>query len=261
MISFREYIAEETTDNRAHFTSLKNLFSILKDGELKGKHYNWNKGSINKTGNTQIASNKDLNDKRLELCLIRKGRASDIGKIALEAPEVKIIFDWDNIRKLRGIRKPYPIAEAVIQLKDAMNRQVDELIEKKLLKPTDKERIIKKLLNPGSANEYQLQDELWTEYPSLKNHRLLPITQNATNRLYIICVREGEERVDLTKNNIPVSSKYMKIILPKNITRLSSLSSGISDKQKQEEEVQKLISLIEQYKKKDPDLFEFKEKI
>ena len=253
MISFREYLAEEITDKLSHFTSFEGLLDILKKGYIKGKSYDRNKISMSKTKDFEKTKAEKLHDKMLEFCLIRKSSKKGILDVAEHVPQVEIVFDWDNILNLRNVRKPYPIAEIPMLTKDRIIDWTNELIKKNYIEEKDRQYFLNLFLNLKNGFDNNLKSameihDLPNKFPKLKSEEgeklIKELFTFARRKRHYQTEREGEERIDLSRNVIPVSSKYMKIIIPKDIDDYKPLNKA-----------------IEQYKEKDPGLFEYKEKI
>lgn len=295
MISFREYLKETIDNTRSHYTSIEGLYEILKKGYISGNEYEGN------TKNFPYSYSQNTPNKPKELCLIRRGKENNIFKIASRyLDNIKIVFDLDNVANLKGVGKPKPIAEfGVRDLLNTKNWIKEQLQDKNIITQEEGEKIFNFIKNIPS---YKVDDFISKKSKRWVNTNFKTKPKNKLEKIWetlITCLapfdielfnkREGEERLNLTKSNIPVSSRYMKIILGNDILReiserkiqaeIRMLSYLYKDKKITKEEFEKFmyetkhmseikkkkleetLSLIEQYKKKDPNLFEFKEKI
>ena len=258
MISFREYLREEISDKLSHFTDFDGLLGILKNGYLKGGYYLINKTSLGKIKKYEKTIAYDDSEEKEEVCLIRKSNKKEIEKIAERKADVEIVFDWDNVLNLRNIKKPYPIAEYPLSDKDGIITVIDELIQKGIIPEKFKERILDYFLFPKNNEDVERKiEKLKEKFPKLKE------AKESINELlwrskrlkeYISGKRESEERIDVSKNRIPISSKYMKIIF------LKTLDSEYKKENISEEQKKSLEYWITRYYKQDPKLFEYKEK-
>lgn len=271
MISFREYLKEEVTDNLIHYTTLEALKGILKNGYLKGHSYDINADTL-----TGKKSDYDV----LEICLTRKSNQKNIHHHSVIDKQVMIIFDMDNIKNIRGVKKPYVINEPQVWRKQIMD--CDFSILDKLDIPAGLKRRIKHNLttatlgyrffaNNGQISIKYLYNCLLSEtlellkpyraYEKLSEDdrkKLRTLVQEGAEILYYKYYREGEERIQIPKKGvpldkdakakiyvpgIPVSSKYMKIII--DCSREASID-------------EELRSLVNSYKEKDQQVIKYK---
>ena len=228
MKSFREYLIETLDNTRSHYTSDEGLYEILKDGQIIGFDQPSNKSDFN---NSYPNDNHKVTR---ELCLIRKGDEAKISKIASsKIDNIKIMFDWDNIKKLRGIKKPYPIAEWNSTYYKYAISFIKNLERKNIITEEEGKKIFN-IVKVYSRNRNKYQDminnpskaqrELKKEFPNKTKEDIEEIYFVITDSLapYDIPApgyREGEERLDLSDHTIPVSSEYIKIILGNDIIK------------------------------------------
>lgn len=256
MKSFREYLAEELSDKLSHFTDFDGLLGILKSGYLKGGYYLINKVSLGKIKKHEKTIAYDDSEEREEVCLIRKSNKKEIEKIAEREADVEIVFDWDNVLNLRNVKKPYPIAEYPLSDKNGIIEAVNELIQKEAIPEKFKERVLDYFLFPKSNEDIERKiEKLKEKFPKLKEAKASVnelLWRSKRLKEYISGKRESEERIDVSKNRIPISSKYMKIIF------LKTLDSEYKKENISEEQKKSLEYWIAHYYKQDPKLFEFR---
>ena len=290
MKTFREYIAEEISDKLSHFTTIKNLIKILEQGYISGRQYKMNEKNFQYTYNQKRQKKVD---RPKELCLIRKAYENNIIQIANQPIDnIKIVFDWDNIRNLRGVGKPHPISEYSVQ--DSVNSKniiKRELQNKGIITPKEGETIFNfaksiKDIKYWEENKKKIITWVFENFKYKKEEDRKKIV-DALISIEKEGNREGEERIDLSKNSIPVSSKYIKIILggqgianymsgrdievykafaqdlysknkisEKEYKKTINFYDHINENKKKQEK--KLYSLINKYNDKDPELFDFK---
>ena len=295
MKTFREYLIETIDNTRSHFTSLKNLVSILKDGKLNGRQRGYYRGKkdLKKINNYDIAQQQS-DDVIKELCLIRKNLKQNIDILAAQDADFEIVFDWDNIKNLRIIKKPYPFSEWSTNYNYGFIEQLKRLENENVLTQNDLKKLYSLYLKYSKRKNTDEIDKVFNslsvfdKYPELKDLDIF--SENSKKFLYYLdkikdrnkkeelynlqrelfnlrdemkyksinslkFSRDGEERIDLSKNSIPVSSKYMKIIVPRVFNKKEKSKVSNEEINKYLEE---LNHLIKQYIKTDPSLFEFK---
>ncbi|MBO7078761.1 MAG: hypothetical protein J6W64_03015 [Bacilli bacterium] len=257
MVNFREYLAEEAKDNLVHYTTLNNLKLILQAGRLRGGTYECNLDTL-RSG--KVDSNRN------EICLTRKSNTKNIHHYAVRRNEVMIMFDIDNIINIRGVKKPYTINEPQTRRYMFMRKNIDSVLNKFDI-PAGLKRQLKALLENGKLNYNFFKnngviDEDYLKRCIYSKVRKMMKPYNAFERasnkaqsdLSFICrvagaimyykyYKEGEERIVIPKEGIPVSTKYMKIII---------------DSAKEYMILNSLNELIDEYNKKDPGIIEFK---
>lgn len=209
-MNLAKLIKEEMSDSLTHYTDSKGLLAILRDGKLRGREYFHNKNDLTKK--YEFVK---------ELCLVRKTNKNfkELSKATANSV-AKFHFDFDNIKNIRGVKKPYPIAELPIgyfeEIKWFFNRAIQD--GKTKLNYKDALKVLKeiksgKIKTVGQLNNYMMNID--SEIITTKRYR--DIVKNF--KLYRISLqqREMEERIDLTKAEIPLNPKYIKIELIKPI--------------------------------------------
>lgn len=222
-------ISEEPTDEISHFAGADYLESIFRDGCIKGSQYS--------IGRRQAMGSKDFTEKDddpYEFCVVRKAHADKPLKLSLSAGATQILVDKNTIMNIRGIKKPYPIAEiplfktkliqsTIKRIEDETGRDCSDIKAAMTHRP---------LYTPEQFNE---------KMPKIFGYarNLVDSIKRDYSEYYRkISHREGEERFDLSRNSIPLSSRYIKFRLAKR------------------EMNPKLAGYIRSYCKKDPGLFE-----
>lgn len=209
-MNLTKLIKEEMSDILTHYTDSKGLLEILKDGKLRGREYNYNKNNL---------TNKY--DFVKELCLVRKTNKDFKNLSEATANSVaKFHFDFDNIKNIRGVKKPYPIAELPIGFLEEIESLFYVIAENKKNKLDYKDvpKILKeiksgKIKTVGQLNNYimNIDPEIITYADYRCISEKFKLYRNSLQK------REMEERVDLTKAEIPLSPKYIKIELTKPV--------------------------------------------
>lgn len=282
-----------------HYTSVESLLEILKSGKITGRSYKEHKYSF------PYRCDEPIKKGPLELCLTRKaGERLIVHNCKQNVDNIKVDLNLENISKLRYIKKPYNICwinnERYINIIPVIwnSCQTNSFVY------SDGQKILKLVRKFTSVEKQQMMDE-FDEHPERVREYVRSVFDDKSdyelsiieNILYF-CIqyfynkhsglyRDAEERIDLTKNTIPVSSEYMKIILGTKIIRFTSeeyyqyrisnwnkyLEEGWIDQEtynyniehfkdviKDKEKIlPELNALIEEYKNKDPDLFEYME--
>lgn len=222
-------IAEEPTDEISHFAGTEYLESIFRDGCIKGSQYS--------IGRRQAMGSKDFTEKDddpYEFCVVRRAHADRPLKLSLNAGATQILLDRNTIMNIRGIKKPYPIAEIPLFKTKLMENTLKEIEEASGRDCSDIRAAIahRPLYTPEQFNG---------KMPKLFGYArplLESLKRDYAEYYRKISHREGEERFDLSKNPIPLSSKYIRFRLARR------------------EMNPKLAGYIRNYYKKDPDLFE-----
>ena len=227
-------IAEEATDELSHFVGEESLEKILESGYLKGSQYDIAK--MNFKGSKEF---KNIDDNPKELCLVRKGLATNPEALSGNSGTTRFLLDMENIKNIRHIKKPYPVAQLPVQNQRFIENELKELEEygldktrlnlikssinhKPMLPPKEVEEKINSLFKNSRGNIVNISRSIISDYK---------VVYDKIRR------REGEERLDLSKAVIPLSSKYFKIVLSAN---------DLNDK---------IVELIKQKHQKDPNLF------
>lgn len=225
-------LVEEATDELTHWTNFRNLYGMLEKGYIEGKQYNVNKNTIT----------RKEGEAPKELCLVRKSNKNieDLSDAAANR-EVRICFDIPNIKNIRGIKKPYPIAELPIVSLQWIERTFDKMIRSKMLTTDDKTDLLN-MIKVGKPKREVLSKII--SVCGENNPYLNDLTIDIENRYNFIKNREMEERLDLSKANIPISSKYIKIEIDEEQYKWYN-----------KEDLKELLKLINTYKKKDTSLF------
>lgn len=242
--------AEGFSDDLIHFTTFSSMIDILKTGCIKGARYPFNKDHIS-TFPILIDFEKTYEKSDvLELCLIRKSRSKNIADITdsikdeLDTGIVKVLFNFDRIcSEIRYIKKPYPIAELILLRMSQINN--------KLWKMTHKRDICKELVKYiYNTKNTKLKDFDYvlnmmqkfcdcidtSTYSSLDSSKSKDEEELRTFISFYVrnlIKRECEERLDLTKNTIPLDPRYLRFLfecdrseLPKQIKSRISLYSN-----------------------------------
>jgi len=239
MINF-DLLAEELKDinknpHNIHYSNIRNLIDILKDGYLEGSYYDVSL----KRDNPEIATLRRSEDKKISL--LRKNNPKKYDDIMFHLSEsiddVKIYLFTDRIRSsVRKIKK-YPISEYNISDNETVEKNTKELYEKYEIYPkvnynTFKKEIIeicKSFLKNADEEkrisfQHEKEDEIkkiLKEKYGIKNYifdkysyvffdivfSLKRLRKSYNNR-------EGEERFkyDAKKSKgIPVNPNFMKI--------------------------------------------------
>ena len=279
-----------------HYTSVQGLIEILKSGKLIGHKYREHKNNFPYCCMTEYPEvGPD------ELCLVRRaGERVVVTAAKQNVDNIKILLKMDEIRKLRYIKKPYSIcgcngwrylnAIYIINELCVRNGYSHEHGQNML-------RIVRQLTarNKETIDKFENHPDEIRAYTSTFFKNKTEAQMYEIDWVMKMCVkffynkhcglsRDAEERLDLSKNFIPVSSKYMKIILGKKILRFTPteyyqyrrgrwkecLRLGWIDQEMYDEfernfvnvvtEKEKVLdeanALVEEYKQKDPDLFE-----
>ena len=225
-------IAEEATDEISHFVGDDSLLAILKSGYIKGTQYDVAK--MNFKGDKKF---KDYAQNPYELCVVRKGLATDPEKLSENSGKTRILLDKDAILNIRNIRKPYPVAELPVQNGKFLDEAFDK-IKERLKNDQYKINKIKELVysKPMIVPE-ELKLKLKKIAPELENWLTAELTAQYKIVYDKIRKREGEERFDLSKNTIPLSSKYVKIVLNKNEVSNDEVKKEIRKLYKKDKEI------------------------
>ena len=280
-----------------HYTSVESLLKILKDGKLIGKAQKENKY------NFPYRCDEFIEKRPLELCLVRKaGEHLIVYNCKQNVDNIKIDLNLDNVSKLRYIKKPYSICWLNNERYINAAAIIWNTYQDNFFNYNDGQKTLKLIRKFTSVDTKQIMDDFNNNPEKIREYTRNVFNDKSEHELSIIenvlcfCIqrfynkynglyRDAEERIDLSKNSIPVTSEYMKIILGTKIIRFTPeeyyqyrisnwdnfLKNGWIDQEiynyliknfkdviKDKEKIlPELNALIEEYKIKDPDLFEY----
>lgn len=214
IINVLSYLKEELNDIPAvpkniHNTCFENLFGILKSGELQGQQYTiW----------SEKASEEDH-----ELCTTRNThKLSDNEKRGLSCNAtggIKIELFSDRILAAHRGTKLSPIAELPIQEKVNIKRAKKEFEETWGFEPpnlVDKNHKYDKEVGKAYAFDYAKRHHLRVPQKTSLNYDINYYNNSIAFYYEELKNREREERFVL-KSPIPVSPKYMRIVLETDV--------------------------------------------
>lgn len=266
---------EEAKDDLCHITTLENLSKILSSGYIKGGHYGDQKdekGNIVSSYGTSLLKNDDSR----ELCLGRKNNVKlQHGSTGSTSQEVFIYLDMDSVKNLKGAGKG---ARPTYEHGLASSRHLEEQIKYYLdpakvkdqawKKGISEDKIYKQLADSLRIKDtpehfynkyyWYLKDEFKSspkcyDLEKYYEQSLATMTNKKGAAEYSgfgANLRgsegvDGESRIDLSKSNIPVSSKYIRIVINPFVMKQPSYYFDQSDVGMQ----------IIKYYEKDPKLF------
>ena len=245
-------ISEETSDEVAkrlpeygsysHYTSEWSLEAILKSGYLMGNKYFTNKNSIGKH------KKFGFDDAPYELCIVRNTvmKGWDPNRLSGSSGNNRFLLNIDAITKvIRGVKKPYSIAEIPLENDYYKSRDAKELYDEYGVDLSEyfkkKPMITPKELREKTESRFRSMINKNRHFRNILNSMII----NYEHVYDRISKREGEERIDLSKaKHIPINSKFMKL--------------EICDKTLDNEEIMKLVRNLY---KKDKNLFVMTDKL